>query len=169
MSTSSTRRAGGAQNQRFQRDRRHRRALRDRRWSHRLAWLMGGALACLGALAGAFGTVAWLTVLCASSFPRVMFGIVTLGVLPVVGGGVLLWAGLSVLEAESSRSRVRAISDERFVEAVRSGATGADVALRLGVGETLEVENRLDELVARDVLALEVTDEGEVLYRSRSM
>jgi hypothetical protein len=128
---------------------------------------MGGALACLGALAGAFGTVAWLTVLCATSFPRVLFGIVTLGVLPVVGGGVLLWAGLSVLEAESARGRVRAISDERFVEAAQGGATGAVIALRLGVGETLEVEARLDELVARDVLALDVTDDGEVLYRAR--
>jgi hypothetical protein len=150
MSTSRTRqRAGRAQQGR-----------RDRRWAHGLAWLTGGALACLGALA-------WLTVLCATSFPRVMFGILTLGVLPVVGGGVLLWAGLSVLEAESARSRVRAISDERLVDAAQGGATGQAVATRLGVGDPLEVEARLDELVARDVLALEVTDEGEVLYRVR--
>ena len=156
MSTSRTRQRAGCARSRG-----------GRRWRHGLAWLGGGALACFGALAGAFGTVAWLTVLCATSFPRVMFGIVTLGVLPVVGGGVLLWAGLSVLEAESARNRVRAISDERLVEAAQGGATGPAIAARVGVGEPFEVEARLDELVTRDVLALEVTEEGEVLYRVR--
>jgi hypothetical protein len=123
-------------------------------------------LVCAGALAGAFGTVAWLTVLCAPSFSQVMLGIVALGITPVVGGGALLWAGLSVLEAESARSRVRAISDGRFVDAARGGTTAAAVALRLGIGDAYEVEQRLDALVARDVLVLEVSNEGEVLYRA---
>ena len=120
----------------------------------------------VGALTGAFGTVAWLTVLCASSFPEVLFGLLALGVAPVVGGGALLWAGLSVLEAQSARSRVRGISDAHIIECAQGGATSATIALRLGVGDTLEVERRLDDLVARDVLALVVSDEGEVLYRA---
>ena len=121
---------------------------------------------CGGALAGAFGTVAWLTVLCAPSFSQVMLGIVALGVAPVLGGGALLWAGLSLLEAESARSRVRAIPDGRFVDAARGGSTAGAIALRLGIGDALEVEQRLDDLVARDALVLEVSSEGEVLYRA---
>ena len=121
---------------------------------------------CGGALAGAFGTVAWLTVLCAPSFSQVMLGIVALGIAPVVGGGALLWAGLSMLEAESARCRVRAISDGRFIDVARGGTTAAAAALRLGIGDVLEVEQRLDALVARDALLLEVSAEGEVLYRA---
>jgi hypothetical protein len=128
--------------------------------------LAGAALVGVGALTGAFGTVAWLTVLCASSFPEVLFGVFALGVAPVVGGGALLWAGLSVLEAEAARSRVRAISDARFIEAAHGGATSATVALRLGIGDVEEVERRLDDLAARDALALVVSDEGEALYRA---
>ena len=118
---------------------------------------------------GAFGTVAWLTVLCASSVPQVMFGVLLLGVAPVLGGGALLWAGLSVLEGHSARSRVRVIPDARFIESAQGGATVATVALRLGVvSEIVEVERRLDALVARDALALVVSEEGEVIYRAPS-
>jgi hypothetical protein len=131
-----------------------------------MVWLLGGALVCVGALTGAFGTVAWLTVLSASSFPQVMAGIFALGVAPVVGGGAVLWAGLHILETESSRGRVRALPDDRFIEAARGGGTSMMIALRLGLGETLEVERRLDELVARDILALDVTEQGEVIYRA---
>jgi hypothetical protein len=120
-------------------------------------------------MTGAFGTVAWLTVLCASSVPQVMLGVLALGVAPVLGGGALLWAGLSILEGHSTTSRIRAIPDARFVEASLGGATSATVALRLGVGDPLEVEQRLDELVAHDALALVVSDEGEALYRPASL
>ena len=123
-------------------------------------------MVCSGALAGAFGTVAWLTVLCAPSFSHVMLGILALGVAPVAAGGALLWAGLSLLETESARSRVRSMPDGRLVEAARGGATAAVIALRLGICDALEVEHRLDELVARDALTLEVSEEGEVLYRA---
>jgi hypothetical protein len=135
------------------------------RWTDRIAWLLGALLVCVGALTGAFGTVAWLSVLCAGSLTRMMIGIFALGVGPVVGGGALLWAGLSVLESHSTRRRVRALSDERFVEAVRGGATPATIALRLGVGDVREVERRLDDLVARDALVLAVSDEGELYYQ----
>jgi hypothetical protein len=115
---------------------------------------------------GAFGTVAWLTVLCASSAPQVLLGVLSLGVAPVLGGGALLWAGLSVLETHAVRSRVRSMPDARFVEAAQGGATSATIALRLGTGDPVEVELRLDELVSRDELTLVVTEEGEVFYRA---
>jgi hypothetical protein len=120
---------------------------------------------CLGALTGAFGTVAWLTALCATSFPQMVMGILGLGVAPVLGGGALLWAGLHVLEAEAAKDRIRALGDMRFIEATRGGATSATVALRLGTGDVLEVERRLDRLVAHDALMLDVTEQGEALYR----
>ena len=146
------------------------RARRTRRpegpWFHRFAWILGVWMVCLGALAGAFGTVAWLSVLCVPTFPQVILGLLTLGVAPVAGGGALLWAGLSMIEAESARSRVRALSDARFIDAARNGATAAAVARRLGIDDTLEVEHRLDELVARDALALDVSDDGDVVYRA---
>jgi hypothetical protein len=120
---------------------------------------------CLGALTGAFGTVAWLTALCATSFPQMVMGILGLGVAPVLGGGALLWAGLHVLESEAAKDRVRAFGDTRFIEATRGGATSATVALRLGTSDVLEVERRLDRLVAHDALLLDVTEQGEALYR----
>jgi hypothetical protein len=122
-------------------------------------------LVCLGALTGAFGTVAWLTALCATSFAQMMVGIVGLGVTPVLSGGALLWLGLHVLESEAAKDRVRALSNARFIDATRGGATCATVAVRLGIGDVLEVEHRLDELVAHDALMLVVTEQGEVLYR----
>jgi hypothetical protein len=136
------------------------------RWAHELAWVGGAVLVGVGAMLGAFGTVAWLTVLCASSAPQVLLGVLSLGVAPVLGGGALLWAGRSALESHAARSRARSIPDARLVEAVQGGASSATVALRLGVGDTLEVELRLDELVASDALTLVVTEEGEVLYRA---
>jgi hypothetical protein len=136
------------------------------RWARDLAWLGGAVLVGVGAMLGAFGTVAWLTVLCASSAPQVMLGVLSLGVAPVLGGGALLWAGLSVLETHAVRSRVRSIPDARFVEAAQGGATSATIALRLGAGDPVEVELRLDELVSRDELTLVVTEDGEVLYRA---
>lgn len=148
----------------WHRGRRARRG-RDGGLSRRLAWLLGGLLVCVGALAGAFGTVAWLAVLCAPSFPQILVGVFALGVAPIAGGGALLWAGLSVLEAESARSRVRAVPDARMIDAARGGATAKMIALRLGLGDQAEVERRLDHLVARDALALDVTEEGEVRYR----
>ncbi len=119
---------------------------------------------CLGALSGAFGTVAWLTVLCAP-FPTILFGVVGLGAVPLMVGAGLLWAGLSLLEAESARSRVRVMPEACLVEAARAGATAKTIALRLGLGDAAEVERRLDDLVVREALALEVGEEGDVLYR----
>jgi hypothetical protein len=141
----------------------------DRRWSHRLWWLFGGFLVCLGALAGAFGTVAWLTVLCAPSLPRMLLGVLGLGVAPVLGGGAVLWTGLSILEGQASRARVHALPDQQLVDATRGGATSQTIAQRLGVGDVHEVTRRLDELVAREILVLDLTRDGELLYQPRRL
>jgi hypothetical protein len=127
---------------------------------------MGGLLVCLGALSGAFGTVAWLTVLCASSLTHVLLGVVALGVLPVAAGGALLWAGLGVLEGQATRSRVWAIDPARIAEATEGGATARQVAERLGT-DPRETEGRLDDLVARDVLVLDLSADGDLSYRPR--
>ena len=123
---------------------------------------------CLGALSGAFGTVAWLTVLCFQSFSRVLLGVLSLGVAPVVGGGALLWVGLGLLEAHAARGRVTALPDEQLAEATRGGVTAATLAQRFGLGDLDEVTRRLDDMVARDVLVLEVSEEGELWYRPRA-
>jgi hypothetical protein len=130
--------------------------------------LLGGVLVCLGALSGAFGTVAWLTVLCLPTFPRVMLGVLSLGVAPVVGGGALLWVGLGMLERSAARVRVRGLPDEQLVDATRNGLTAKALAVRLGVGELAELTRRLDDLVARDVLALDLSEEGDLVYRPRT-
>jgi hypothetical protein len=143
-----------------------RRRRRGGRLGHRLACLLGGTLVCLGSLSGAFGTVAWLTVLCAP-FPAILLGVLALGAAPVVLGGALLWAGLELLEAESARRGVLGVPEACMIEAARDGATAKGVALRLGLGDAAEVERRLDDLVVREALVLEVNDEGEALYRER--
>ena len=155
MSTSETRK-------RAQRIRR-----RPARRSHRWSWFLGGLLVSLGALSGAFGTVAWLTVLCVPSFPRVLLGVLSLGIAPVVGGGAMLWAGLSMLEAHAARGRVWSLPVSHLLEAARGGQTAPTLALKLGVGDVKELTARLDQLVARDVLALDVSEEGELVYRPR--
>lgn len=140
-----------------------------RTWGPRLRWLCGGFLVSIGALAGAFGTVAWLTVLCAPSLSMVMAGVLVLGVAPVVGGGALLWTGLSVLERQAARSRVRAMPEAHFLEAASGGASAAQIAQRLGLGDVREVTHRLDDLVAGDVLVLDVTRDGDLVYQPRRL
>lgn len=138
------------------------------RYSPRWSWLLGGSLVCLGALSGAFGTVAWLTVLCLPTFPRVMLGVLSLGVAPVVGGGALLWVGLGMLERSAARVRVRSLPDDQLVDAVRNGMTARALASRMGIGDVAELTQRLDDLVARDVLVLDLSEEGNLVYRPRA-
>ena len=132
----------------------------------RMGWLLGGLLVCFGALPGAFGTVAWVGVLSASSLLRVLLGMFALGLAPVVAGGALLWVGLGVLERQAARSRVWAIDEAEVADAAVGGATARQVADRLGT-DPRETERRLDDLVAHDVLSLEVSGEGDLSYRPR--
>lgn len=141
-----------------------RRRRRSERWGLRAEWLLGGLFVVVGALSGAFGTVAWLTALCAPTLRSLLVGVIAMGIAPVIGGGALLWAGLGMLETATARARVRAFSDEHVIGAADGGATASTVAGRLGTSELREVTRRLDDLVTRELLSLEITEEGELLY-----
>jgi hypothetical protein len=119
----------------------------------------------VGAFSGAFGTVAWLSVLRLPTIPVLLLGVLFLGAAPLAVGVAMLWAGLSVVDTQMARSRVRAVPIPSIVAAVHGGATPQVVALRLGLSDVPEIEARLDELVAHDALALTLTDEGELYYR----
>ena len=54
-------------------------------------------LVCVGALAGAFGTVGWMAVLCSPTFSHVVIGVIALGAMPVLLGSGMVWAGLALL------------------------------------------------------------------------
>lgn len=135
------------------------------RWQYRLEWLLGGLFVAVGALSGAFGTVAWLTALCAPTLRGLLVGVIAMGVAPVIGGGALLWAGLGILETEAARARVRGFSDAHVISAAEGGATAEAIASRLGTSEVREVTRRLDDLVTRECLSLEITEDGELCYR----
>ena len=135
-------------------------------WMHALRWIAGGALVGIGALCGAFGTVAWLSVLRAPSVTVVLLSLLFLSATPLTVGLSLLWAGLSVLEKQMIRSRVRALPERELLDAAEEAATARAIALRLGVSDVRETERRLDDLVVRERLALDVTDEGELIYRA---
>lgn len=138
------------------------------RWSHRLGWLLGGFLVALGAVSGTFGTVAWLAVLCVPTFSSFIAGLLGLGVAPVVAGGALLWSGLRVLERQGARSRVYALPDQQIIAATQDGATVELVAARLGVLAVQDLTDRLDQLAAREVLDLQISEDGALLYSPRA-
>jgi hypothetical protein len=128
-------------------------------------WLMGGLLVAAGALSGAFGAVAWLEALRMPSFLLALVGIVLLGIVPIIIGLGLVWTGLGVLEEPVAPQR--AVSDDALLQATRQGATRDEVRLRIGRIDAVETERRLDDLVVRELLELEVTDEGQLVYRPR--
>lgn len=129
--------------------------------------MIGALLVCLGALSGAFGTIAWLTALCARTLPSMLVGMVSLGLVPVLGGGAMLWAGLGVLETQAARARVRDLPEPRIIEAVSTGGTVEAIADRLGMTDARELEDRLDALVAREILTLEIDGDGALVYCQR--
>jgi hypothetical protein len=128
-------------------------------------YVLGNLLIATGAFFGAFGTIAWLAEARAPSVAVALLGAVVLGAIPLLVGLGILWAGFSVLEGEEPPAW--RVSDAQFVEAAREGATVAAVALRVGARSTREAETRLDALVVREALDLDVTEEGELLYRAR--
>jgi len=125
---------------------------------------MGGLLIAAGALSGAFGAVAWLSALRIQSFPLELIGVILLGLVPIVLGLGLVWTGLGVLEMDEP---ARVPTDAEFLAAASSGATREEVARSLGTRDPHEAERRLDDLVVREVLELDLTDEGSLVYRAR--
>jgi hypothetical protein len=128
-------------------------------------WLLGAVLLVAGALSGAFGAVAWLSALRIQSFALALIGVVLLGLVPVVLGLGLVWTGLGVLELDGEPERE--LTDEELLQAAGDGATRDEVAKALGRSDPREAERRLDQLVVRELLELDVTDEGGLVYRNR--
>jgi len=128
-------------------------------------WALGGGLVGVGAMVGAFGTIAWLFVLRVPSVSVVLLGMLFLGAAPLGMGLGLLWAGLSVIENEIGRARVWTISEEQIVEAAGKGTPLTEMVIQLGGTDLRETEKRLDDLVVRDVLSMDITEQGEIVYR----
>jgi len=121
----------------------------------------------VGAFVGAFGTIAWLFVLRVPSVTVVLLGMLFLGAAPLCLGLGLLWAGLHVLESELARGRIWTLPESQIVEAAGRGMALRDIVIRLGGTDTEETERRLDDLVVRDLLIMDVTEQGEVVYLRR--
>lgn len=115
---------------------------------------------------GAFGTIGWLVLLDAPSALVAMLGVLLLGAVPLLGGLTLLWLGLGIVEEEVSRTRALAVPDDALVAAAREGGNATLIAFRVGVADVRETEARLDALVVRERIALEVTDDGDLIYRA---
>lgn len=128
-------------------------------------WMLGVLLVGAGAISGAFGAVAWLSALRIQSFPLALIGVILLGLVPIVLGLGLVWTGLGVLELDQEPEQV--LRDEDLVAAAGRGATREEVAHALGARDPEVAERRLDDLVVREVLELDLTEEGSLLYRAR--
>jgi hypothetical protein len=130
-------------------------------------WLMGGLLVIAGAVSGAFGAVAWLEALRIPSLLLALVAIVLLGVVPVMLGLGLVWTGLGVIEDEQpgATRMLDLMSDDALVDATQGGSTRDEVVTRIGACDLGEAERRLDDLVVREVLDLDVTEEGRLVYR----
>ena len=128
--------------------------------------LVGNTLVTVGALSSAFGAVGWLSALRSPSILTLALGFVLYGVLPVLVGVTFLWRGLGMIEEVESARRVDAVSRAALLDALRGGgATAREVAAKLCMPSTREAERALDRLVRDDLAKLDVTDDGELVYR----
>ena len=128
--------------------------------------LVGNTLVTVGALSSAFGAVGWLSALRSPSLLSIALGFVCYGLLPLVFGVALVWRGLGVIEDAESARQVDAVSRVMLLDALRGGgATAREVALRLCLPSARDAERVLDGLVRDDLAKLDVTDDGELVYR----
>ncbi|MRG94193.1 hypothetical protein [Polyangium spumosum] len=128
--------------------------------------LVGNTLVTVGALASAFGAVGWLSALRSPSILAVALGFVLYGLVPLVVGVGLVWRGLGLIEEAESARRVDAVSRAALLDALRGdGLTAREVAVKLCLPNAHEAERVLDGLVREDLAKLEVTDDGELVYR----
>ena len=131
--------------------------------------LAGTALVIAGAFVGAFGAVAWLAALRIPSLAVAALGMMGLGVVPIAAGMVMLWSGLEILErATLEPRRLPPVAPEALIAAGASGATPREVATRLRIADPGSAERLLDDLVVREALELEVSDDGDLVYRPRA-
>jgi hypothetical protein len=128
--------------------------------------IAGHAQVAVGALSSAFGAVGWLSALRYPSLLALVVGFVCYGVLPLIAGLSLVWRGLDRLEDADAARQAEATSRAALLDAVRGGATAAEVARRLAWPSARDAERALDGLVIDDLARLDVTDDGDLVYRS---
>ena len=128
--------------------------------------MLGNALVIAGAVLGAFGAVGWIAALRHPSILALIGGVLCYGLVPLLGGFGFVWYGLDVIEADQIASARRHATRTALLEAVRNGATPAQVALRLRGASVRQLENALDDLVRHGLLELDVTDDGELFYHA---
>jgi hypothetical protein len=126
--------------------------------------MLGHAFVAAGALSGAFGAVGWIAALRHPSILVLAVDIFCYGLVPLIGGLGFVWYGLDMIEADQIASIRRYTTRAALLEAVRDGATPAQVALRLRMTSAREAERELDDLVRLGLLELDVTDDGELFY-----
>ena len=131
--------------------------------------LAGTALVIAGAFVGAFGAVAWLAALRIPSLAVAALGMMGLGVVPIAAGMVMLWSGLEILErATLEPRRLPPVAPEALIAAVASGAPPPPVATRLRLAATRRAARRHAHRVGPAALELEVSDDGDLVYRPRA-
>ena len=131
--------------------------------------LAGTALVIAGAFVGAFGAVAWLAALRIPSLAVAALGMMGLGVVPIAAGMVMLWSGLEILErGRRAPGRGPRGGPVGLSAAGGWGATPREVATRLRIADPGSAERLLDDLVVREALELEVSDDGDLVYRPRA-
>jgi hypothetical protein len=126
--------------------------------------MLGNTFVAAGALSGAFGAVGWLAALRHPSILALVVGVLCYGLVPLIGGLGFVWYGLDLIEADQIASSRRFATRAALLEAVQDGATPLQVARKLRLTSAREAERELDDLVRRDLLELDVTDDGELFY-----
>jgi hypothetical protein len=128
--------------------------------------LLGNALIAVGAVSGAFGAVGWLAALRYPSLVLLVLGVVFFGLVPLIAGMSMVWYGLDLLEEDLPRLERVGRSRIALLEAAKEGATATQVARRLRLATPSEIERELDGLVLEELLELDVTDDGELIYHA---
>jgi len=126
---------------------------------------VGNAFVTVGALTSAFGAVGWLSALRFPSTLMLMLAFVGYGLLPLAGGILLVWRGLDLIDEADGERRALSLSRVTLLEALEGGATARQVADKLRMPNAEDAERALDALVRDDLVRLDVTDEGELVYR----
>jgi len=128
--------------------------------------VVGQLLVATGAVASAFGAVGWLSALRAPSFLGFVVGVLGYGVLPLFFGLWLVWRGLDKLDEDALAEKNGFVIRAALLDAVQGGATAQEVAQKLALPSLKEAERELDGLVIDELAQLELTDDGDLVYRS---
>lgn len=124
-------------------------------------------LVLIGTILVSFGLVSWISIPSTKSLSEIFLGIIYLGVWPLMLGISLVTFGLNLLDTFTFvKTKFPPPKDDEFMCLINEGASLQDISSNryLGLSEK-EIEHRLDSLVIKDKLILDLTEEGELLYR----